>query len=209
MNDGVDVACISHAVTHTWTDIISRYAVALGGADPRAALGAALSQFAGTPEQLVDMLRNPERDARTRALAYAVEQFAGVDDPRNPLRGLNAEGIHGDLANRVQQALTAITHQDAELGGKLRQAGLEFALPSLLERDPSKSIDLARTGVADDAAERERRRKMPRRRGISGAPSGPPEVPVEYVPCGQKSRFGNAESQHKVAAHRTPSPPIA
>jgi hypothetical protein len=100
----MDVVRVGRQATHTWEQIIDRYETALLSLDrsPGAALGRALSQFANNPQELIDMLWNPQRDARTRALAYAVEQFAGVLDPRNPLRQFGAEGVHAALANLIE-----------------------------------------------------------------------------------------------------------
>jgi hypothetical protein len=203
MADGrMDVACVGRQVTHTWEQIINRYETDLLSPNrriPGAALGRALSQFASNPQELIDMLRNPQRDARTRALAYAVEQFAGVLAPRNPLHQFGAEGVHAALANLIEQGMRGIMERDRGVGARLGELGLGFALPALLEPDAGRGVGLARTGIAENAAELDRIARMPRFRGGPRRPEEPPEAPSEYVPCGHGPRFGAATGHNRLA----------
>ena len=78
----------------------------------------------------------------------------------------------------------------------------------ILEADPQRGVDLARTGITDYAAELDRLRRR-RGRGIQRPDGGPPEAPTEYVPCGHGSRFGDASATRKLAERRGPSPSMA
>lgn len=199
------VACGGHRVTATWQQIIDRYKGSLEGtASPQRALGSALGQFGFSVNDIIQKLRDPSAKA-SQSLSYIVEQFAEVDHPNNPLKGIlaNAPGRtpQEKLANYLEQRLK----EAKEKGGdpKIGSIGTSFAMEALAK--PITEVGAAATKAVADYEHYEATR--PRLR--SGTPkSETPPAPEGWAPCGGGAvRFGmmdvnpGAEPEgHKVAS---------